>query len=225
MSIIDNNEPYADFDKATLADFDKAMLEQLDDRAPVNHITEKQIDFIIELCHQTGNEIPAYLDVMERKNASALIGDLIKARDSQKAAPVPAKTATGIDFDNSVLSGGYFTVTDSQGHRTFRVSPNQKWCDGKTVISALTGPNNEWSYTGIGFVHGNGVKLWAKFASDSRMANLVERLVADAEGAKQLTLDMAAQHVLTSKNCFACGKLLTDPTSIAMGIGPVCREF
>jgi hypothetical protein len=56
------------------------------------------------------------------------------------------------------------------------------------------------------------------------MAKMLDRLVADAQGAYQMTLEMAKQHVLTSTNCFVCGKLLTDPTSIEMGIGPVCRE-
>jgi hypothetical protein len=30
-------------------------------------------------------------------------------------------------------------------------------------------------------------------------------------------------YALWSKNCYVCGKLLTDPISISLGIGPICR--
>ncbi len=189
-------------------------------------ITEKQIDFILSLADQLEREIaPGSLEAVSRDFASTMITDMLSAvKGLPKAAPAPkAEIVPESGFSNPVIGKGYYTVTDDEGHRTFRVSPDQKWCDGKTTISVLAGPSNEFSYKGCGFVTDTGVQLWAKYRSDSRMASLIERLVADAAGALQLTLEMAKQHVLTSENCFVCGKLLTDPTSIAMGIGPVCR--
>ncbi len=190
-------------------------------------VTEKQIDFIQDLAWKLERELaPGSLESLSRSDASEMIGDMLaKVNALPKTAPTPKaqSTPSGGHFDSPVIGKGYYTVTDDEGHRTFRVSPSQKWADGKTVISVLAGPSNEFSYKGVGFVTDTGVQLWKSYSSDSRMASLLDRLVADAEGALQLTLTMAAQHVLTSENCFVCGKLLTDPTSIEMGIGPVCR--
>lgn len=192
-------------------------------------ITDKQTSLILDLADQLEREIaPGSLELLSRGFASTMITEMIasvkgipKAAPAPKAQSTPSGTEAG--FSDPVIGKGYFTVTDDEGHRTFRVSPDQKWCDGKTTISVLAGPSNEFSYKGCGFVTDTGVQLWAKYRSDSRMASLIERLVADAAGALQLTLEMAKQHVLTSENCFVCGRLLTDPTSIEMGIGPICR--
>lgn len=191
-------------------------------------ITEKQIDFIQSLCHQTGNDIPQYLDIMDRADASEMIGNLIKIRDASGSAKAPAPKAPAApshEYDSPVIPGGYYTVVDDEGHRTFRVSPNQKWANGKTVIAVMTGPSNEFSYTGIGFVTNTGVQVWqsakGKVLGFDRVERLVAQLQDDVEGAKQMTITLAKTYLST--NCFACGKLLTDPTSIEMGIGPVCR--
>lgn len=192
-------------------------------------ITAKQISFIEDLAWKLERELaPGSLESLSRSGASDMIGDMLaKVNALPKTAPTPKaqNTPSGGQFDSPVIAKGYYTVTDDEGHRTFRVSPDQKWADGKSVIAVLSGPSNTWSYTGVGFVTDTGVRVWKKFSSDSRMASLLDRLVADAAGALQLTLEMAKQHVLTSENCFVCGKLLTDPTSIEMGIGPVCREM
>ncbi len=190
-------------------------------------ITAKQISFIEDLAWKLERELaPGSLESLSRSGASDMIGDMLaKVNALPKTTPTPKAQSTplGGHFDSPVIGKGYFTVTDDEGHRTFRVSPDQTWADGKTVIAVLAGPSNEFSYKGVGFVTDTGVQLWKQFSSDSRMASLIDRLVADAEGALQLTLEMAKQHVLTSENCFVCGRLLTDPTSIEMGIGPICR--
>jgi hypothetical protein len=185
-------------------------------------ITEPQIAKITQLADQLEREIaPGSLQTLTRKEASDMISDMI---GKTKTVPQTYVPQTSSQYDNPVIGKGYYTVVDDYGHRTFRVSPNQTWCDGKTVVSVLSGSNNEWSYTGVGFVTATGITLWKKFKENTRMAKMLDRLVADAQGAYQMTLEMAKQHVLTSTNCFVCGKLLTDPTSIEMGIGPVCRE-
>lgn len=40
----------------------------------------------------------------------------------------------------------------------------------------------------------------------------------------RMTLEQAAAYGRTFGHCVVCGRLLTDPESIAAGIGPVCRE-
>lgn len=215
MSVVTTNQPYADEDKAMAEE-----LAKIEDDVHDIYIWLKGqtwSEFAMSLAHFY--ERQGYLSSKQRASAESM-----RAKVEAKQAQAP-KTSHG--YDSPMMGKGYYTVTDDAGHKTFRISPNQAWAGGKTVIAVLTGPSNEFSYTGIGFVTDNGVQLWnsakGKIAEYDRVANLIERLVADAEGAKQLTLEMAKQHVLTSENCFACGKLLTDPTSIEMGIGPVCR--
>lgn len=188
-------------------------------------VSDKQISFIEDLAWKLEREIaPGTFESMSRIAASYMIDDMLAKVRALPKTPKAQSTPSGGQFDTPVIGKGYYTVTDDEGHRTFRVSPDQKWCDGKSTIAVLAGPSNEFSYTGVGFVTDTGVQLWKAFSGDSRMASLIERLVADAEGALQLTLQMAKQHVLTSGNCFVCGKLLTEPTSIELGIGPVCRN-
>ncbi len=190
--------------------------------------TDAQISFLTKLAgERTGGEaVQARLEMVDeypvlKGEASELIS-VLKSSDFAGPAPKP----TGTKYDEPVIGKGYFTVTDEdQGHRTFRVSPAQSWCDGKTVIALLTGPNNVWSYTGVGFVTSEGVQVWAKAKKTfPDVEHWTDRLVADVTGAAQLTIEMAKQHVLTSENCFVCGKLLTDPESIDRGIGPVCWD-
>lgn len=196
--------------------------------AVAERITEKQLSFIQSLAKQTDMTLEwDRVEVYSKKEASELITGLIAIRDSQTSAYVPElkdEPAASNALQTPVIGKGYYTVTDDEGHRTFRVSPNQKWCDGKTVIAVMTGSDNTTSYSGIGFVTQTGIQLWGKVKGDSRLVALVARLEADVTGAAQLTLEMAKQHVLTSSNCFVCGKLLTEPTSIELGIGPECRK-
>jgi hypothetical protein len=42
-------------------------------------------------------------------------------------------------------------------------------------------------------------------------------------GAHRLTLDQAAEMGVKTGRCVVCARLLTDPESVAAGIGPVCR--
>ena len=45
-----------------------------------------------------------------------------------------------------------------------------------------------------------------------------------AQHGRRLTLDEAKQYGQTHGFCLACGRLLTDPESIANGIGPICAS-
>ena len=190
--------------------------------------TQAQLDFIDKLAAERVGGAEALEQLPHDLTKGEASGIISRLKTSPFQAPVGdgTKMATGTKYDNPVIGKGYFTVTDdNEGHKTFRVSPNQSWCDGKTVIGMLTGHSNQFSYTGIGFVTNEGIKLFgkakARFGED-QLRHWTDVLVADWTGAAQLTIEMAQQYVLTSGNCFVCGKLLTDPESIGRGIGPVC---
>jgi hypothetical protein len=64
--------------------------------------------------------------------------------------------------------------------------------------------------------------FYAKVFSESgyEYAPGAMRVLASAE---RLTLEQAAELGIKTGRCVACGKLLTDPESVAYGVGPVCR--
>lgn len=113
---------------------------------------------------------------------------------------------------------GTWTVTSlrTNEHRTFKIK-NPKWAKGKRVISLMTGPDNVNSYTQFGFVNEAGITVWKKYEGTlyeayARMMNNLKQLEADGKVLVQ-----------ASVRCRKCSRKLTEPKSIALGIGPICR--
>lgn len=113
---------------------------------------------------------------------------------------------------------GVYTVEEEgapSGYYTFRVAlqaEDAAFAPGATILSVLTGPDNNSDYTGIGFLRKGRLAPWKSRASQvtDPMRKAVARLLADPES------------VLRAKHCIQCGQTLTTPESIAAGIGPVC---
>ncbi len=87
---------------------------------------------------------------------------------------------------------------------------------GKTIVSYLAGPNNESDYVGFGFLSGSELGVWERFRDKSGLVDAVAILVEDPEAAGR-------GYAAESGNCYVCGRTLTDPESIKLGIGPICR--
>lgn len=125
---------------------------------------------------------------------------------------------------------GYYTVVFETGqpssggspdyvpsHRTIRVrTVSTGNLAGRTVVSYLAGPNNESDYVGFGFLSGTELGLWKRFQDESELVDAVAILVEDPEAAGR-------GYAAESGNCYVCGRTLTDPQSIDLGIGPICR--
>lgn len=91
---------------------------------------------------------------------------------------------------------------------------------GTTLVKYLFGPNNIDDYTAFGNVIDGGVRIWVKYRSNERLKAAVQFLL----NCDQHLLEHAGKtYALESGNCYVCGRTLTDPTSIRLGIGPVCR--
>jgi len=122
-----------------------------------------------------------------------------------------------------------FTVSNPKGERyTYRVSkvqdPGRKpvW-----FVGLLTGPQNESDYSYLGMVVTQGSRLTVK-------TTLRSKLKADAKpvavlawalrviGAKGSYTPPQGYSILHSGHCGRCGRLLTVPESIALGLGPEC---
>ena len=133
---------------------------------------------------------------------------------AQPAAPAPAASIT--------THNGIFTVTSraSGEHRTFRVKtqkPDAKFAPGERIVSLLTGPVNTNDYTSFGILKADGhIVIWKKHRETQfeKLARMLERLDEHA----------ALGHVTVqaSTTCRVCNRLLSDPISIATGIGPIC---
>lgn len=209
--------------------------------ATIDGITERQASYIRALVAEVREEPvdEEGLALLSKKTASAMIDALLKAKaEKQVAAQIAAKASeaewvdpevtdaaqiaepTDQEEEVPVLPQGYFTVVlEGEGHRTFRVkdASAQSKLYGKRIISFLAGPDNTSDYNGFGFVTPSGVQVWNRFKAQSVLIEAVDILLGDVEAAQK-------GYALMSENCYRCGKLLTDPTSIELGIGPKCRE-
>jgi len=105
-------------------------------------------------------------------------------------------------------------------HRTFRIRTQKKdsrFAPGMRVLSLLTGPDNETSFTPFAFVlEGGRVLVWSKYRGTQfeRLARLMMHLEAEQQ--------RHGLEVQWSAKCRCCNRKLTTPESIASGIGPVC---
>lgn len=125
-------------------------------------------------------------------------------------------SATVPDGYYTVVLGGVAPGIDEE-HRTLRVKTVKTGnLAGKTIVSYLAGSDNESDYVGFGFLDGPTLSLWKRFREDGELPLAVGILLDDPEAAGR-------GYALASGNCYVCGRRLTEPESIELGIGPICR--
>lgn len=128
-----------------------------------------------------------------------------------------------------------FTIRSAKtGQRfTYRVRAAEKPGIASHFVEVLTGPDNTASYEYLGFitplvpsgtqrpgrgarfVHGHKSRIGPDAPSAKAFAWCWERLA--------LPSSTFAFDFIHSGRCGKCGRLLTDPTSIEVGLGPTCR--
>jgi hypothetical protein len=137
-----------------------------------------------------------------------------------------------LDF---MLAGNATMTIEFQGkHYTYKVK-QAKPRDNQSAnaplrwwVDLLTGPDNTSDYNPAGMLvqpkHGTltfathkGVRLPAHSAPVVWFSRFIKALVAEDE--KRL----ARASILHEGRCGKCNRKLTDPTSIRIGLGPVCR--
>lgn len=186
----------------------------------VKPISEKQAAFIRSLKAELGMTVDEDgLASLTSKMASTMISALLERRDERRAQKLAEDSEVAGEPLVAVLPEGYFTVVLEDGsHRTFRAkdASDRSRLAGRRILSYLSGSNNESDYTGFGFVTEKGIQIWRRFSEDSVLADAARVLVGDPSAAQKA-------YAVTSGNCYVCGKMLTEPLSIELGIGPVCR--
>lgn len=105
-------------------------------------------------------------------------------------------------------------------HRTFRISTARKGgLAGQRIVSLLTGADNQSSYTGFGILLPDGrIRVWRK-----HQGTVFEKLAAILANSEWYAEHRGLEYSMAIR-CRKCNKELTDPTSIELGIGPICRE-
>lgn len=141
-----------------------------------------------------------------------IIPDTIEPLDTPKHVLEPA-----------VIYKGYFTVeVEGEKHRTFKFKTNSK---GQTIIGLLTGASNTTDYTWFAFVDGTILRYWKQ----PRFGGLPTTLPISREVANEClaailgNVELAGlRYATVYSNCSRCGKVLTTPESLAIGLGPIC---
>ncbi len=123
-----------------------------------------------------------------------------------------------------ILAGRAFVTlrsTKTGARFTYRVTEKED-AKGVHFVALLTGPENTGDYAFLGtvfegkrFRHGKRSRVGADAPGARAFAWTFERLAA---GRVPETVE-----IWHSGRCGKCGRLLTDPTSIELGLGPKCR--
>lgn len=137
-----------------------------------------------------------------------------------KAEPTPSRLES--DHLAFILGGhAFFTIRVDDGERiTYQVRKSSS--DNPHFVSVLVGPDNWKNYRFIGTIFdGDKFRIDKKpgaFSADTVSVPLFEKVFA---GLVQNELAEGIE-IWHAGKCRCCGKLLTDPDSIAAGIGPTC---
>ena len=117
---------------------------------------------------------------------------------------------------------------ESGNHRTFRFkkqSVDDSFAPDRIILQLLTGSDNENDYQGIGFLNGSSIQVWRKYvgSQNEKTAEILGQVLFGFIGRYPLEV-LERFEVITSGNCFKCGKTLTTPDSVESGIGPICKS-
>jgi hypothetical protein len=133
-------------------------------------------------------------------------------------------TATQVE-----IFSGTITITRRKDgeYRTFKIwaKPAKKE-DTEVVrfLGVLNGPDNQRDYRPFALVKGRGIYVFKKLRTtgEARVLKSWADMVRDFMlngGAKYKGFDFEL-----SKACARCGKALTTPESLELGLGPICAQ-
>jgi hypothetical protein len=141
---------------------------------------------------------------IETDDVDSLPGEL-------SAIPFSIKTHNGFITMLSLKTGD---------HRTLRIwtqSKRSKFKPGERLIGLLVGSDNESDYRSFGTVTRDGrVQLYFRHAGDKFFKFCRDAVERPEAYAGKIEFSFGAR-------CRKCNRLLTDPVSQELGIGPVCR--
>lgn len=122
------------------------------------------------------------------------------------------------------LAEGIYTVTFGDGqYRTLKIKTQDadaSFAAGKTVAYYLNGPDNWRNYKGFAFVNleTSGYSVWQSYRGEGMIVDALRVLLSG----KEAMVNGLKAYGQRSGSCGLCGRQLTTPESLALGIGPIC---
>lgn len=132
-----------------------------------------------------------------------------------------------IQLETKFFLGGNATFTADNGkgeHYTFKISKSKRDITSPYFVSLLTGPDNETSYTYLGITNASGLLRLtraSKMNEQSKPVMVFKWTMKHVFGDRQLPEGYQIRH---AGKCGCCGRTLTEPLSLTIGIGPECRR-
>jgi Family of unknown function (DUF6011) len=143
-----------------------------------------------------------------------------------------------------VVPSGYYTVVfgrelegpfepnpDPESHAKYvtirltpmrHTNPSRPRPKGAQIASFLFGPNNSSDYRAFATVIGDKIDPWA--GTDLRGVH-VQALEILLKGGLDTARKAGQAYALQSNCCYNCGRRLTVPFSVHLGLGPVCSSY
>ncbi len=130
----------------------------------------------------------------------------------------------------TALISGTYTIVNPRtgGHRTVRISDDDfAWMQtppaaGTRIVAAMTGADNERSFTGMGTLSPAGVlTIWRKQAHRADFVAALNWIVKNGAGRE---VEFGKAYAIRSGKCFLCNRKLTTPHANAHGYGSDCAE-
>lgn len=147
-------------------------------------------------------------------------------KERETAGEPPIKAANTVDdgIAHVAPNGTYTIVLDVDNYVTIKLTsaPDHfNAAPGTQIASYLIGSDNERDFLGFAFVAGDKIRIWSKFAQFP--GKLPQQHSALEILLQTNPMTHAREYVMRSNRCFVCNRTLTTPTSIQLGIGPICR--
>ena len=122
-------------------------------------------------------------------------------------------------------SNALFTVANPNGeHYTFKIR-QPKGENKPFFVSLLTGPQNDSDYTYLGIYNPKQQNVCltkkSRYTDESTPVKVIRWAIRIIAGCKDIPAGYTIQH---EGRCCRCGRTLTTPESIEMGIGPECAK-
>jgi hypothetical protein len=174
-------------------------------KLPAAEPTEAQLSYLKSLmsARETGTITRGFTDFETyvghlRKSGAFTRGYVSEIIDALKKQP--RRTAPAIAVPMTTVDTGYYARPDGSETRYFRVRES-KTREGQVYAEELVSmPGGRWRW------------VYARGA------------VSTLAGLPKVTITDAARWGKTTGSCFVCGHRLSDPKSVAAGIGPVCSS-
>lgn len=117
--------------------------------------------------------------------------------------------------NGEMLMDGVYTLSTAEGHRTLRLKTQRlddDFMPGVQIVQYLSAPDNTHDYTSFGHIKNSRISIWKKHADNEALVRDVQAFLRDPSQAEK------------ALHCYRCGRLLTTPESLALGLGSECAN-